>query len=154
AAGDLDQPDAECLEFLVFRPGDGLRHDADHAEAERLGTDRRAKGRVSHRRHHESPRAADRAQMREEMRGPANLETTGRGQELAFGAHGAPGKQAAQVNQRRRLGAWHACSYNQRPRRRIPKSSASQVQTMDVCGTYMAYGSYENRLSRGIGGMP
>ena len=56
SASNLDQFHAQGRQLFVLGPGDGLRHDADHAEAERLRARRRAQSCVAHRRHDQLPR--------------------------------------------------------------------------------------------------
>ena len=100
-AGDLDQFDAQGPQLLVLGAGDGLRHDAGHAEAERLCASRRSQGRVSHRRHDQLARAPFTTQVVQQMHRAANLETTRRGKELALGVHVMPRKEVAQADRRR-----------------------------------------------------
>ena len=91
----------KALQLLVLGAGDGLRHDAGHAEAERLRAGRRAQGRVSHRRHDQLRVPPFATQVVQQMRRAANLETARRGEELALGVDLMPRKEVAQADQRR-----------------------------------------------------
>ena len=105
--GNLDQFDAQGPQLLVLGAGDGLRHDADHAEAECLCASRRSQGRVSHRGHDQLARVPFATQLVEQMRRAANLETTGRGKELALRVNVMTRKEVAQADQRRRHNGKH-----------------------------------------------
>ena len=99
--GNLDQFDAQGPQLLVLGAGDGLRHDAGHAEAECLCASRRSQGCVSHRRHDQLAPVPFTTQVFQQMRRAANLETTGRGKELALRVNVMTRKEVAQADRRR-----------------------------------------------------
>ena len=112
AAGDLDQLDAQRLQLLVLGASDALGHDADHAEAERLGGDRRAQGGVAHRRHHELRPLALVRQLGQQVSRAANLEAARRRQKLALGVDRVGRKEVPEADQRRRRQRDHGCRYS------------------------------------------
>src|SRR5271166_5806503 len=95
--GNLDQFDAQGPQLLVLGARDGLRHDACHAETECLSASRRSQGCVSHRRHDQLARVPFTTQVVQQMHRAANLETTGRGKELALRVDVMTRKEVAQA---------------------------------------------------------
>ncbi len=110
STGDFDQLDAEGLQLFIFSRRDGLRHNADHAEAESLRTDCRTEGRISHRGHDELSQTPFPNEVLEKMHGPANLETAGRGEELALRVDFALREKISKSNQRDCEGRDHRLS--------------------------------------------
>src|SRR5262245_15798695 len=100
ATGHLDQFDAEALQSLVLGPGDRGRDDPGHREPVLVGAHRGPEGGVAHRRNDEWWVPAFAAEVFEQVGGAADLETPGRGEELALGIYRPVREQVAEADER------------------------------------------------------